>query len=162
MAKCMKCGKSTLVRGHVALKDGTICTPCYKALGYKITDAATSKLYTYAEIAGLNEPAPSVNFADYGQERDVNATNEELEIFEAIKKATGRDLCLVRKSDSYVTAVLGEWDLARFKYTQRAKWISFPAAEVGPPKHKIASPEDAAGFAELLAESLAVIDKYQG
>lgn len=101
-----------------------------------------------------------INFANYGQERDVNATDEELKIFEALKETTGRDLRLVRKSDSYVTAVLGEWDLARFKYTQRAKWISFPTAEVGPPKHKIASPGDAAGFADLITESLAVIDKY--
>ena len=97
-----------------------------------------------------------IKFSNYGQERDVNATDEELKIFDA----TGRDLCLVRKSDSYVTAVLGEWDLARFKFTQRAKWVSFPTAEVGPPKHKITRPEEAAGFADLIADSLAVIDKY--
>ena len=66
-----------------------------------------------------------IRFANYGQERDVNATDEELKIFEALKEATGRDLRLVRKSDSYVTAALGEWDLARFKFTQRAKWVSF-------------------------------------
>ena len=102
-----------------------------------------------------------IKFANYGQEREINSTDEELKIFEALKEATGRDLRLVRKSDSYVTAGLGEWDLARFKYTQRAKWISFPTAEVGPPKHKITHPDDAAGFAGLIAESLAVIDKYQ-
>ena len=101
-----------------------------------------------------------INFSHYGEERDVNATDEELKIFAALKEATGRDLRLTRKSDSYVTAVLGEWDLARFKYTQRAKWISFPTAEVGPPKHKITHPDDAVGFADLIAESLAVIDKY--
>lgn len=101
-----------------------------------------------------------INFANYGQERDVNATDEELKIFETLQESTGRDLRLVRRSDSYVTAALGEWDLARFKYTQRAKWIAFPTVEVGPPKHKIAHPEEAAGFADLIAESLAVIDKY--
>ena len=101
-----------------------------------------------------------IRFANYGQERDVNATDEEMKIFEALKDATGRDLRLVRKSDSYVSAVLGEWDLARFKYTQRAKWISFPTAEVGPPKHKITHPEEATDFADLIAESLTVIDKY--
>jgi len=100
-----------------------------------------------------------IKFTNYGQRRDVNVTDEELKIFEALREATGRDLRLVRKSDSYVTAVLGEWDLARFKYTQRAKWVSFPAAEAGPPKHKIARPEEAAGFADLIADSLAVIDK---
>lgn len=98
--------------------------------------------------------------ANYGQERDVNATDEELKIFETLKEATGRDLRLVRKSDSYVTAALGEWDLARFKFTQRAKWVSFPTAEVGPPKHKISHPDEVASFADLIADSLAVIDKY--
>lgn len=101
-----------------------------------------------------------IKFADYGQERDVNATDEELKIFESLRDATARDLRLVRKSDSYVTAVLGEWDLARFKYTQRAKWVAFPTVEVGPPKHRITRPEDVSGFADLIAESLAVIDKY--
>ena len=101
-----------------------------------------------------------IRFANYGQERDVNATDEELKIFEVLKEATGRDLRLVRRSDSYVTAVIGEWDFARFKYTQRAKWVSFPAAEAGPPKHKITAPEEATSFADLIAESLAVIDKY--
>ena len=102
-----------------------------------------------------------IKFTDYGQMRDVNATDEELKIFEALKEATGRDLRLTRKSDSYVTAVLGEWDLARFKFTQRAKWVSFPAVEAGAPKHKITAPDDAVSFADLIAESLVVIDKYQ-
>lgn len=101
-----------------------------------------------------------IKFTDYGQERDVNATGEELKIFEALKKATGRDLHLVRRSDNYITAALGEWDLARFKFTSRAKWVSFPAAEAGPPKHKISHPEEAASFTDLITESLAVIDKY--
>lgn len=102
-----------------------------------------------------------IKFADYGQERGLNATAEEIRIFELIREATGRELELVRRSDSYVTAVLGEWDLARFKYTQRAKWVSFPAAEAGAPKHKITTPEEAVSFADLMAESLSVIDKYQ-
>ena len=103
----------------------------------------------------------NIKFTNYGQEREVNATDGEIEIFETIRETTGREgLRLTRKSDSYVTAMLGEWDLARFKYTPRAKWVSFPTAEVGPPKHKITHPEEAAGFADLIAESLAVIDKY--
>lgn len=102
-----------------------------------------------------------IKFSDYGQMRDVNATDEETRIFELLKEATGRDIDLVRRSDSYVTAVLGEWDFARFKYTQRAKWVSFPAAEAGAPKHKITRPDDVVSFADLIAESLSVIDKYQ-
>ena len=99
--------------------------------------------------------------SNYGQDRDINATDEEVKIFEALKAATGRDdLRLVRKSDSYVTAALGDWDLARFKYTPRAKWIAFPTVEVGPPKHRIAPPDETVSFAELISESLAHIDKY--
>lgn len=101
-----------------------------------------------------------ISFANYGQMRDVNATDEEIRIFELLKEATERELDLVRRSDSYVTAALGEWDLARFKFTQRAKWVAFPAVETGAPKHKITTPEEAVSFADLIAESLAVIDKY--
>ena len=50
MAKCMKCGKSTLVKGHVKLSDGAICTPCFLSLGFKIRDAATSSQYKYDDI----------------------------------------------------------------------------------------------------------------
>lgn len=102
-----------------------------------------------------------IKFADYGQMRDVNATEEEIRIFELIRETTEHELDLVRRSDSYVTAALGDWDLARFKFTQRAKWVSFPAVETGAPKHKIAHPDDVASFADLIAESLSVIDKYQ-
>lgn len=44
-------------------------------------------------------------------------------------------LLLVRKSDSYVMAAVGEWDLARFKCTERAKWIMFPTV-LSKQKHK--------------------------
>lgn len=99
--------------------------------------------------------------SNYGQDREINATEEEVKIFEALKAATGRDdLRLVRKSDSYVTATLGEWDLARFKYTSRAKWIAFPTVEAGSSKHRILHPDEAVSFAGLIADSLAHIDKY--
>lgn len=102
-----------------------------------------------------------IKFANYGQERDIDATDEEVKIFDALREATGReDLRLVRKSDSYVTASLGDWDLARFKYTKRAKWIAFPTVEVGPPKHRIVHPDEAVSFTDLLTESLARIDKF--
>ena len=100
-----------------------------------------------------------IQFANYGQERDINATEEEIKIFELLKEATGRDLHLVRRSDSYVTAVFKGWDFARFKFTPRAKWIAFPTAEVGPPKHRIANPDEAVSFTDLIAESLAIIEK---
>lgn len=102
-----------------------------------------------------------VQFANYGQARERIATESELEIFEILKQlANVANLELVRKSDNYVTAVLGEWDLARFKYTQRAKWILFPILERPKEKHKITDPDDVRQFGDLVSGSLAVIKKY--
>lgn len=102
-----------------------------------------------------------IKFANYGQQRGLNATDGEIEIFETLKTMTGLDrLKMVRKSDSYVTAVYRGWDLARFKYTQRAKWIAFPTAEVGPPKHRIEVPGGITVFGELVEKSLEIIEKY--
>ena len=100
-----------------------------------------------------------IKFANYGQEREVNATDEELKMFDVLKETTGLDLRLTRKSDSYVTAMYGDWDLARFKFTPRAKWIAFPIVEVGSVKHRITDPGAAAGFGDLLASSIEIIEK---
>ena len=76
-----------------------------------------------------------MEFSNYGQSRTVDCTDGELEIFDIIRSRLDdmnydiACLKLVRKSDSYVSAVMdsgndyGEMDLARFKYTDRAKWI---------------------------------------
>lgn len=97
----------------------------------------------------------NINFTNYGQLRDVNATPEESEIFETIKRITGADdLHLVKRSDNYVTAAVGDWDLARFKFTKRAKWINLPIIEAGSEKHRITAPADVDGFADDLRKSL--------
>lgn len=102
-----------------------------------------------------------IKLNDYGQERERIATESELEIFEIIKEITGRDdLRLVRKSNDYVSALLGEWDLARFKYTPRAKWIVFPVIDLGSSKRRINAPEDVREFEEDLNDSIAHILKY--
>lgn len=68
-----------------------------------------------------------LNFAHYGEEREIDATDEELQIFDIIKETTGCDeLELVRKSNNYVSAVIGLTDVARFKFTKKAKWIQLP------------------------------------
>ena len=106
-----------------------------------------------------------IKFANYGQDRDLNCTDEEAQIFGALQEyfqsinLDPNQLHLVRRSDSYVTAVFRGWDLARFKYTPRAKWIAFPSVEVGPPKHRISTPSEAVSFVDLLAESIRVITK---
>lgn len=50
MAKCIRCGKSTVVRGHVKLADATICTPCFKELGFKIMDSTLARAWIYDDI----------------------------------------------------------------------------------------------------------------
>lgn len=100
-------------------------------------------------------------FAHYGEERERIATEDELEIFKILQDLTGSpDLRLVRKSDNYVSAVVGDWDLARFKYTTRAKWISFPIVERGSAKNRIERPEDVRAFSEKIEASYAHIIKY--
>lgn len=99
---------------------------------------------------------------NYGQERERIATESELEIYEYLKALPGcEDLQLVRKSDNYVSALLGDWDLARFKYTTNAKWITFPVIESSKTKHRLDSPSDAADFADIVSDSVAHIAKYQ-
>ena len=66
-----------------------------------------------------------ITFAHYGEYRELNPTDGEAAIFEHIKA-----LCpsceMVRKTDAYLTAEAFGTDVARFKYTDRAKWVRFP------------------------------------
>lgn len=101
-----------------------------------------------------------MQFANYGQERERIATESEVEIFELLQQMAGVELRLVRVSDNYVTAKYGEWDLARIKYTNKAKWVFFPIFETQKERHVIKAPEDVAEFAELVAKSIEHIKKY--
>lgn len=93
--------------------------------------------------------------ANYGQDRDVNAEPEELEIFEIlVEMSCLEDLALVRRSDNYVTAATGVADLARFKFTSRAKWINFPLIERGSAKHRFDAPEDVRVFSNEIIKSV--------
>lgn len=101
-----------------------------------------------------------LEFTNYGQQRDLICTEEERQIFSILQELAGTDLELVRKSDNYVTALLGEWDLARIKYTNRAKWIQFPIFDRGSEKHRIGAVEDARGFADMVTRSIEHIKEY--
>ncbi len=96
-----------------------------------------------------------IKFANYGQNREVTATDGEKEIFRLIMEILADEgidtskFGLVRKSDNYVTAALllddpGQLDLARKKFTDRAKWIwtSYDG------KVKIQEPEDVREYAD--------------
>lgn len=89
-----------------------------------------------------------IRFANYGQLRDVDATDGEKEfaafVFDQIR-AAGMDperLRLVRRSDSYVTLADGNVDYIRFKVTDRAKWFMFALSDKGGTKRRFASVSD--------------------
>ena len=178
--KCKRCGKSLFGRGGQKISDGYICYPCFYELCIEKSDRSiTSPLpYRFDEIkdgkeayinrlideraAEYDKSVASLVFAHYGEERDINETDEESEIFDLIRSMVSdpEQLDLVRVSDDYLTIKVGEWDLVRIKYTERAKWIIFPIVEAKAKKHYIEDPEDVLSFSDLLADSIAHIDKY--
>lgn len=178
MAKCIRCGGSFLTRRKLELADGYICVKCFRELGFDKGYDIISHIYAYDDIKdGIDAyyekvngspepddfPAVTISMGNYGQERDLDETDGEIEIFEIIKEMAGEPgIELVRRSDNYVTAVYNEWDLARIKYSERAKWVIFPTVEAGSKKHYIEELEDVRDFADLLEKSMAHIRKYSG
>ena len=75
-----------------------------------------------------------IEFAHYGEKRDVNASDGELAIFNIVKSflieagAASNSVVLFRRSDSYVT-IKCRVEIARVKYTERARWVSFQIAD---------------------------------
>ena len=80
-------------------------------------------------------------------------------MFELLGK-NPNELDLERYSTNYLTIKLGEWDLARYLWGPRSKWIQFPTVEVSKVKHKIKTPEEVEQFSELLQKSVEQIEKY--
>lgn len=155
MAKCVKCGRSGMGVLHQAirLKDkNMICFRCFKELGHNpLKEMTTAPLsLTWDDIKNGPEPVGEMierlaaeydqdkneeagfRFAHYGDQRELNATDGELELYETICEILEDEGCdadqleLVRKSDSYLSIVLGETDVARIKFTDRVKWILLP------------------------------------
>lgn len=94
-----------------------------------------------------------ISFAHYGELRDVNANDNEILLYEKIVKALpSDDFQLVRKSDQYLTLAFGVWDIVRFKWTDRAKWISLPIT-VGTKKLRLESMDDLENYKEELIAS---------
>ena len=107
--------------------------------------------------------------SNYGQERELNCTEQEREIYDIIRSVCDDDnlesdyIKLMRKSDSYVSVVMpssqgyGEMDLARIKFTDRAKWIKL-APEFD--KITISDPEDVAKMAENVRNAYRFNEPY--
>lgn len=165
MAKCIKCGGSFLTRRKVKLKDALICGNCYKDLGF--TNYLISESYSFDDIKDgydaywkkkerekikeqLKAGGFSVNIAGVNDYPDTDPTDGEQKIFDYIKA-----LCpveLTRKASGYVTAVYGETDVARFKFTDKAKWVVFPYLE-NKKKRYIEKIEDLSAFKEDIIKS---------
>lgn len=110
-----------------------------------------------------------LRFGNYGQERDLICTEEERIIFRIILKIcddNGLDvspIILIRRSDNYVSVVMdsgsdyGPMDLARIKYTNRAKWIM-----LGPDFKKVnlSRPEDVSDMAEDVVNAYRFNEPY--
>lgn len=150
MEKCLRCGKTLLFKG-VKLADGRLCYKCFEELGFDKGMREYSWTNSYEDIKDgyqayiekkylSDEPATKetvamsgLQFAHYGEERDVDATEEEQAIFDHLISILDENGCetdlirLVRRSSNYISASIDETDVARFKYTKRAKWILFPS-----------------------------------
>lgn len=91
--------------------------------------------------------------AHYGEERELNASENEKRIYEILIEKIPEDIrekCrFVRVSDQYVTIKAGDWDFFRFKFTPRVQWIMCPIAEAGQKKHRFDDRDD---FEEMVHE----------
>lgn len=98
-----------------------------------------------------------LNMGNFGQERDLVCTEEERNIYMIISniceenKLDASVLRLTRRSDNYVSVVMdsgsgfGAMDMARIKYTNRAKWVKF-APDFK--KVNLSRPDDVSNMAE--------------
>ena len=184
--KCECCGATLgMFKKYVALSDGAICKKCFEGLGFDFNDAdkysgakvreIQSGFGHYSKFIANKDPMtvledlglPTLRFAHYGEERAVDAEDGEMQMFNIICEMVNEigfdteQLRLTRKSKDYVSAVIGDYDVARMKFTDRAKWIIIPYAEPKAEKHHIEMPDDVRQLKDLLIKNLEFISKYQ-
>lgn len=148
MAKCIRCGKSTLVRGHVKLSDGAICTPCWRSLGFKITETSTSSIYSYdeikdgrdayyqkqwaksnAEYARRESERLGLYYADYDTLEALDCSDNEMKTIERIcalledEDCSAKRISFERNPGAPLSAFVGDKKLFELKYTKDVKWI---------------------------------------
>ena len=70
------------------------------------------------------------------------------------------DYDIVRKSSNYISVVKGDWDVARIKFTDKAKWINVCGVDIGKVKRRIEEPEDVRQFEDDLIKTYEYIMKY--
>ena len=93
----------------------------------------------------------SVSISGVNDYPDIDANADELQMFDYIKSVCP-SVQIVRKASAYLTAVYNETDVARFKFTERAKWITFPYLENNK-KRYIEKIEDLSAFKDDIVKS---------
>lgn len=151
MSKCIRCGKSTVLRGHVSLKDSAICTPCFLSLGFKLSDIGLAKmLYSYDDIKDGKEAMDERNRAErnrkyaqkcadkfgltvphYHQLSSIGATDMEKKIFSRIHAVLlddGKDADIIEITAGErgsVALSVGGTVFITYKADEGVKWIVF-------------------------------------
>lgn len=150
MSKCVRCGKSTLIRGNVFLADETICLVCFKMLGFKISDVNISTSYHYDDIkdgadayyarkartaayrAEAKEAAEhGMSLSQYEQLNDAMATDNEIKIFSAICAVLADDgydpdpLIIAPGINGSLLVMLDGTVMLEYKAEPQVKWIRF-------------------------------------
>ena len=93
-----------------------------------------------------------IKITHYGEPRGFEPTEGEQIMFDIIGEITHEEqLNFVKRSANYVSAVIGPTDVARFKFTKKAKWILLPY--VWDEKVYIEGPEEILGFKEDILKS---------
>ena len=176
MAKCMKCGKSTLVKGHVKLADGAICTPCFRSLGFKLGDVTTSSQYKYDDIKDGHDAMiqrrilETAARADRSEAEDLGIT---IKLVRQLDKAGATDperrilgaICAVLADESrdidVIDVALGDNGslllmidgvvFIRYKSDAGVKWIAFE--NEGGEKIRITGPARINAMADRIVEA---------
>lgn len=104
----------------------------------------------------------NLEFAHYGEERDLNATDEEIAIAEMfIAMLPSSEGCrIVRKSDAYITLEFGVSDLARIKCTEKARWVNLPIVDLGKVKRRFDDISEVVQFKDDIIRSYERIKQF--
>ena len=154
MAKCIRCGKSTLVRGHIKLKDADLCTPCFKELGFERSDYLIANMYSYNDIKDgrsaynarkSRERAErerqerseqlGLHFSDYALLKDLGCSDNEVKAVERVCALLDDESCnpnvitYEREPGRPLTAFIGDGTFYQLRYTNEIKWIKIGDSE---------------------------------
>ena len=151
MAKCIRCGKSTALRGHVKIKDADLCGVCFKELGFQRNDVLTASLYSYADIKDGRDAYYSRSIKAHADQYDIDhaekyglslkhyqqldnagATDNERKIFSAICDVLndeGREtdpIVIAPGDNGSLLLLIDGVVMLQYKSEPSVKWILFP------------------------------------